>query len=280
MIDGAVHRVGSKRADHVAAEVALVARDVVDVGVQRLRGGNAGKIVDARARAQVSRQELIGAAAELEAARTRKRLVDAIRVDDRGVVIVEQVGLEIAIVAAAEVVAVLAADALAGLRIPVVEKGRVLTAIDRPEESVVNRLAAKRRRAVAREENPGGPVFLFCRVIQDRQVEHRHTLHPEHGLLHKRVMVDVEGDGVGGQIPARRRLHAGREPALGDLVFFGTELLDRLAEEVHHCLLAGHRRRCHAAGSNLLALRLDRRDPVGVEERAETGVGVELDPFG
>ena len=267
-----------ERADHVAAEIALVARDIVDVGVQRLRRRDAGKIVDARSRAEMARQKLIGAAAELEAARTRRR-VGAIRVHERGVVIVEHVRLERPVVSPAEVVAVLAADALAGIRIPVVEDGRVLAAIDRPEERVVNRLAAQRRRAVGRDEKPGGPVFLFRGVVQHRQVEHRHPLHPEHGLLQEGVVIDVESDGVGDQIPARRRLHAGREAALRDLVLLGTELLDRLAEEVDDRLLTGHRRRRDAAGAHLLTRRLDGRDPVRVVERAETRVGVELDPF-
>src|SRR5262245_62686536 len=104
-------------------------------------------------------QQLIGAAAELESSRARQRVGPTL-IHDRGVVLVEHVRLERPVVPSAEVVAVLAPDALARIRKPVVEEGCVLAAIDRPEERVVNRLAPERRRTVTREQKSGGPVFL------------------------------------------------------------------------------------------------------------------------
>ena len=51
-------------------------------------------------------------------------------------------------------------------------------------------------------------------------------------------MIDVQDHGVGVQVPARRRLDAGREAAVGDLVFLRADLLDDLAEEVDVGVLA------------------------------------------
>jgi hypothetical protein len=80
---------------------------------------------------------------------------------------------------------------------------------------------------------------------------------------------------VGAQIPAWRRLDAGREPAILDLVLPGPDLLDFVAEEDDVRVLAGHLRRDDAAGRGRLSGRRDARDARRVVERAQPGLDVE-----
>ena len=185
-------------------------------------------------------------------------------------------GAEESVIAAAHVVAILGADALAGLRVPVVLDGRVLAAIDRPEERVVQRVAAQRRHPVGRNQKAGRAVPFFRRVVQDRQIEHRHALHRQHCLPQQRIVIDVQDDRVGVQVPARRRLHARRKAAVRDLEFLRSELFDFLSEEVDDGILPCHRRRCDAAGAGRLPLRRHRREAPCVVEGAQPRPRVEF----
>ncbi len=169
-------------------------------------------------------------------------------------------------------VAVLGAVALAGLAEPVVHQRQVLAAIDGPEEGVAERAAADQRRPVDRQQEAGRAVLLVDRVVQRRQVEQRHVLDLEHGVGQHRALVDGEGDGAGGHLPARRRLDAGREAALADPVAIGAELLDRLAVEERVGLL-----RAEEAAIDAIA---DRRRAEGVEEGAGAIRRVDLGAIG
>ena len=51
------------------------------------------------------------------------------------------------------------------------------------------------------------------------------------------------------RVPARCRLHAGAEAAVGDLVLLQADLLDRFAEVVDVVVLAGHLRDGDAAAA-------------------------------
>ena len=276
MVERGVQRVGAPRADEVAAERPLIARQIVDVGVERLRGLDARRVVDPHAGAQVTGQHLVGAAADLVIAARRLRVLDAAVRDVGHFVLIEEVGAEAAVGPAAPVIAVLAADTLTGLREPVVHQRRVLAAIDRPEEGVVKRLAAQRRGSVGGNQEAGGAVAALGRVVHDRQVEHWHALDRHHRVLEQRVVVDVEVHHTGLHVPAGRRLHTGAEAAVRDLVFLRADLLDRLAEEVDNRVLAGHRRRRDRPGSHRLALLRHGHDAARVVERPEPCLGVEF----
>ena len=92
-------------------------------------------------------------------------------------------------------------------------------------------------------------------------------------------MIDVQDHRAGVEIPARRRLHARGEAAVGDLVLLRTDLLDFLAEEIHDVLLDVGRRR-DRPGARRLRLRLHRREAPRVVERAEPRLRVELGALG
>ena len=219
-------------------------------------------------------QRLIRGAAQFERPRLRQAAVRA-----RGRGLVEQVPGQLAIGAAAEVVAIFRPEPLARLRIPIVHEGRVLAAVDGPEKGVVNRLAAQRRGAVGGDENAGGAVFVLGRVVHDRDVEQRHAFDVQDRVAQQRVVIDVEHDRIGVQVPARRRLDAGREAAIGDLVFLGADLFDDVAEEVD-VGVGGVERRGERARRRRPPRRLDVGDAAGVVERAEPGLGVEIGPVG
>src|SRR5204863_3500454 len=136
VIQRGAERVGTPAANQVAAERAHVSRRVVDVRVERLHGLDAGEIVDSPARVEVAGEQLVRGAANLVAARIRSRGTGRSVGRIRGGVLVEEVGAEAAIRAAAPVVAIFAADALAYLGIPVVSDRQVLAAVDGPEERV------------------------------------------------------------------------------------------------------------------------------------------------
>src|SRR5262245_34056030 len=119
MIQCGVQRVTAPDPGEVAAERTLVPRCIVDVGVRRLHRLDAREVVDAPASADVARQHLVRGAANLIAAVCRNRL-RAPWIED--LVLIEQVRPYASVVAAAHVVAVLAPDALTGLRKPVVEE--------------------------------------------------------------------------------------------------------------------------------------------------------------
>ena len=88
-----------------------------------------------------------------------------------------------------------------------------------PRRTRCESLAAERRDAVGRNQEAGRAAVFLGRVVDDRQVEHRHALDLEDRVPQQRVVIDVQDDRVGVQIPARRRLHAGAEAAVGDPVF-------------------------------------------------------------
>ncbi len=178
------------------------------------------------------------------------------------------------------VIAVLTAEPLACLRVVVVQERRVLAAIDRPEERVVQGLPAQRRGTVGRYQDAGCAIFFLGRVVHDRRVEHRHAFHAHHRVGEHRVVIDVQDDGTGVQVPARRRLRAGGETAVGDPVLLRSDLLDLLAEENDDGLLTDNRRRRHRARARRLRLgRLDGGEAGGVVEGAQLRFGVELGMF-
>ena len=152
------------------------------------------------------------------------------------------------------------------------ENRGVLTAADGPEKGVADGLAFDRRRAVGWDQQPGGSVVLLDRVVEERQIHHRHALDPKDGITQQRVVVEVDGDGTRADVPARRRLHAGREVAADQTIFFRSELVDFLSPEVgvrwlgaKHALIRAARHRCGARG---------------VVEHAGLGLEVELHPVG
>ena len=83
------------------------------------------------------------------------------------------------------------------------------------------------------------------------------------------VVIEVQRGAAADDLPARRRLHAGREAALRDAVLVGADLLDRLAVEID----VGLERAEHAAVA--LAALAELRDADRVVERADAGLGVE-----
>ena len=90
-------------------------------------------------------------------------------------------------------------------------------------------------------------------------------------------MIHVQDDCVRRQVPARRRLHARAESAIGDLVLLRSELLDRLAEVVHIVVLASHLRDDDAARRRRLRPALaNGRNSAGLVKRAELRPGIEV----
>jgi hypothetical protein len=138
-----------------------------------------------------------------------------------------------------------------------VHQRRVLAAIDRPEEPVRDALAADAGDAVGRDEKTGRPIVFLGRVVHHRQVEHRHALDVQDGIGEQRVIIDVEGNGAGREVPSRRRLNAAAEPAIADLVLLEPDLLDGLAEEIDVGILAGLLRHDNAGNRRCGPRRLD-----------------------
>ncbi len=181
---------------------------------------------------------------------------------------------------------------MAARRVPVVEERGVLAAVDRPEEGVADRLAPQRRRAVGGDQEPGRPVLLVDRIVDDRRVEERHALHLEHRVARERVVVERDRRAVGDDLPPRRGLHAGREPALLDAVLVGAQLVQLGAPEHRDRLLraeqAAVRLLRHVGGAERVVehagsrLRVERH-PVGVDlrlGRRERDVAPGLDQVG
>ncbi|MEZ5415858.1 MAG: hypothetical protein R2708_00750 [Vicinamibacterales bacterium] len=150
--------------------------------------------------------------------------------------------------------------------------GEVLAAVDRPEEGVADRLPLIRGPAVGGQQEAGRAAVVLNRVVEKGQVEDRHVLHVHDGVPQDGVIADVDRERAGHDLPARRRLHAGREAALGDAVAVLAGLLDHLAVEVD----VGLERAEHA----LVGAVADRRHARGAEERAGARAGVEDDLLG
>ena len=121
-------------------------------------------------------------------------------------------------------------------------------------------------------QETGRPVLLVDRVVEDREVQEREPLRLQEGVLEERVVVDVEHHRARRDLPARLRLHAGREGALRDPVLLRADLLDPLPVEVDVRLLPAQHRP--------LRLFADHRGARGVEERAKARLGVELGAVG
>ena len=150
------------------------------------------------------------------------------------------------------------------------ERG-ILAARDRPEERVAERLAFDRRGAVCRNEEAGRPVIVLDRVVEERQIHHRHALDPEDRVLQERIVVEVERRITRDHLPAWRGLHARAERAVHDPVFLGSELVDLAAAKEGIGLLRAE----HAA----IDAVAERRHAVRRVEDARPRLCVELDPL-
>ena len=170
-------------------------------------------------------------------------------------------------------VPVLAAEPLPGPGEEVVVEGRVLAAIDRPEERVAQAHAADRRRAVGRQQESGRPVLVVDRIVERRQVEERDVLHAQHHVLEEGMLAGHEGDLRGAHVPPRRGLAAAGEPAVRKDVRVIVDLLDRVGPEDDVRLLRAEQAPVRGLGQEL--------HPAGrLEERAEMRAAVHLRPFG
>ena len=143
----------------------------------------------------------------------------------------------------------------------------------------MNLLAEERRRSICRQQEPRGAILFLRRVVEDRQVQHRHALHREDRLAQHRVVIDVEDDRVGMQVPSRRRLDARGEAAVRDPVLLRSDFLDGLAEKIDIGRLVARRRRDDARPRRWLR-RLQIGDAAGVIERAEPRLDVEVRAIG
>ena len=193
-------------------------------------------------------------------------------IHERRFFLVDHIDPGISLRPAAELVPVFAAVPLPGFREPVVQKRRVVAPPHGPEECVAEGLAANRRGAVGWNQEPGRPIVFLNRIVENRQVEDRDTLHPEHRVHEQRIVVEVQRHAAGGDIPARCRLGARRETAVDDAVFFRPELLDLVAPERGVRLL-----RAEQAPVGTLP---ERHDPVRLEKRSGPRLCVEVHAIG
>ncbi len=257
----------AERARHVALVVAGAQRRVVEVHLILLLDRHVAEVVDAAAGPEPAGEALHDVGADLEALAGRLGDGRAVRLE-RARALVQAIHAELAVRPRRRDVAVLAAVALAGPGEPVVHHREVLAPVDGPEKGVAEGGAADGRRAVDGQQEAGRAVLLVDRVVHRRDVEQRHVLDLEDGVLQHGALVDGQRDRVRGHFPARRRLDAGRERALVDPVPVHADLLDRLAVEERVRLLA--------AEIALVDLVADRRRPEGVEERPRARPGVEV----
>ena len=257
----------AERARHVALVVAGAQRRVVEVHLVLLLDRHVAEVVDGAPGLEPAGETLHHVGADLEALAGRLGDLRAALLE-RARALVEAIHAELAVRPRRRDVAVLAAVALAGPGEPVVHHGQILAPVDGPEEGVAERRAADGRRAVDRQQEAGRAVLLVDRVVHRRDVEQRHVLDLEDGVLQHGALVDGQRDRAGGDFPARRRLDAGRERALVDAVPVHADLLDRLAVEERVGLLA--------AEEALVDLVADRRRAEGVEERPRARPGVEV----
>src|SRR4029079_3028835 len=124
-----------------------------------------GEVFDARPRPQSSEDRLV---------HRRRHLIVGARRDGgsvagvAGFLLTEAVEAEVARRLRRSDVAVLEARALTGSGEPGGEERGVLAAPDCPEEGVAQRLTAGRRRAVGRQQKPGGAAALLNRIVDGR----------------------------------------------------------------------------------------------------------------
>src|SRR5262249_31679254 len=155
-------------ADDVAAVAPLIAGSVVDVCIERLHRGDAGKVTHSPTGAEVMWQKLVRVATDFVAAFRRNTAAGAGR---RRSLSVQDVGLDFSVRTGAEVVPVLSANTLPGFRKPVVHERRVLTAVDSPEERVRKCLTADCRHTVGRDEKSSRAVFSLGRIVEERRIQ-------------------------------------------------------------------------------------------------------------
>ena len=221
----------AQRAADRAAVDAGAPRRIEDVLVVRLVNGDVGEVVGPRPGPERPAQPLRQVPADFIAAplgRGHRRAFVGVR----RLVLAEVVEAQLPFRAGGGEIAVLGADALAGLREPVVKERRVLAATDRPEEGVAQSLAADGGGAVGRDQEAGCAVLVVDRVVEHRQVQHRDALHLEQRVGEQRVVVEIQHHRPGRELPPGRRLHTGGEAAVRDLVLLLADLLQRLAVEV------------------------------------------------
>ncbi len=138
----------------------------------------------------------------------------------------DEVGAEGAPGRGAGHVAQLVTEAGADLGVVVDGEGLVPAAPHRPEEARPDGVAPGRGVAEAGEEEPGRASVAADRVVHVRQVEGGDRFDLEQGVLRDDLVVDVDAGARGGELPARVRLGAGREPAPLHLVGFVVDALD------------------------------------------------------
>ncbi len=230
-VEPARHAVRAPVAADAPRETALAPRGVVDVGVVGALDRDVGEVVHPQPAAQPVGQVLGQVRAGVEAAAPRHLDRAPAPVRRRRRPLVQDVEARVAGRGPRPDVAVLRAEPVARLGEPVVVERRVLAPAHRPEERVADRVPLERRRGVHREQEARGPILLVDRVVHDREVEQRHALHPHHGVLQHRVVIDVQDRGPRRDLPPRLRLHAGGEAAVGDPVLLLRDLLERLAVE-------------------------------------------------
>src|SRR5262245_54988883 len=126
MIERSVERVAAPRADEVAPEISRAPRGVEEVHVELLRGFEAREVINRGARAEPAGQQLVCASLDVIAADRIQELRRAIGLRIGCLMLIQHVGAEEAVGRWSEVEAILAADALSGLRIPVVQQRDVL----------------------------------------------------------------------------------------------------------------------------------------------------------
>ena len=170
--------------------------------------------------------------------------------------------------------AVLAAERLPGLRVPVVVEGRVLAPRDRPEERVAQAGAERARRGVRRQQEAGRPVVLAERVVHHRQIEERHALDAHDGAAEQDVVVQHHRQARPRDRPALRRLDAGREAAVLNLVPLVGDAFQPIGPEMDLGLLGAEQ------AARFRAPPGDLRGAVSAVEHAELRRVVELDAIG
>ena len=277
-IEPPAHAVRAPVSAHAAGEAPLAPRRVVDVGVVGPLNGDVREVVQAQPAPKPERQVLGEVRPRVEAAPPRHvHHLSAAVVDTDGL-LVQRVDPRVPRRRRRAHVSVLGAESVAGLREPVVVERRVLAAADGPEERVADRVPLEGRRGVHRQQEARRPVLLVDRVVDDRQVEDRHALHAHQRVLQHGVMVDVQHRRARRDLPARLRLHARGEAAVGDPVLPLADLLEDLPVEEDLRLL---RAEGALLGRLLLRRILLQQGAAGrVAEGAELRLRVELERVG
>ncbi len=281
LVDGGVQDVASPVARHVPANGPGAVVRLQNVLLIALLDREIRGVVDVRAGMQPRSELLRQPAAHREIRRRVRRLHAAVALLVIRSVLVQQVELGVAAVAAPELVPVFAPERLTGLRVPVVQERRVLAAVDRPEEGVAERLPADGGGSIDRDQKAGRPIVVLHRVIEGRQIHHGHALDPQGRVGQKSVVVDLQRHRSADHLPTRRRLNAGRKRAVYDLVRIGTKLVDLVAPEHGVRLLRAEHAAIdtvgHADGAGRVVERAGARLRVELEALGRDPVGLRLE---